>query len=174
MADEKKEEQESGGAAARKGGLLDNKVVLLGVIVVVQAVMAIGLTQFVLVPKLAIQNASMAGGSQPAEKEAPAEMGVLVGLEEIIVTLQSDDQVPNYLRINVNLEVEDQAVADQVLARLPQLRDIVILTLSSKRVGDLLTPEGNLTTRAEILRQLASKLPPESLRNIYFSDLVIQ
>jgi flagellar basal body-associated protein FliL len=175
MVDEKTEAQENGAEPkAKSSGLLDNKVVLLGVIVVVQAIMAIGITQFVIVPKLGIQEAAMADGGMPAAAGENEEVGIIVGLEEIIVTLQSDNDVPNYLRINVNLEVEDQAVADEVVARLPQLRDLVILTLSSKRAADLITPEGNLATRAEILRQLAAKLPPNTVRNIYFSDLVLQ
>jgi flagellar FliL protein len=102
------------------------------------------------------------------------DMGIIVGLEEIIVTLQSGGKVANYLRINVNLEVDTQKTVDLVVARLPQLRDCVIVTLSSKSATELSTPEGTQTVRNEIFRRLAEKLPPESLKNIYFSDLVIQ
>jgi len=175
MADETQEAQEGAGSGENKGGLFENKVVLLGVIVVVQAVLAIGLTQFVLVPKLQFQDPSQAfmndAAAQELELEAP---GIMVGLEELIITLQSDDDIPSYLRIAVNLEMVDQSAADQVTLRLPQLRDTVILSLSSKQAGDLITPEGNLAARAEIMRKLAERLPPGSLRNIYFSELVIQ
>jgi flagellar FliL protein len=170
MADENKEA--TAGASAR-GDLLGNKLVLLGFIVVLQVLLAIGLTRFVIVPRLGVQGAAVGGGTSAVAGES-ADSGIIVGLEEIIVTLQSDDEVPSYLRINVNLEVKDQATSDLVVTRLPQLRDVVIRALSAKRAQDLITPDGNLATRAEIMRELAAKLPKDSLRDIYFSDLVIQ
>jgi len=154
--------------------LLDNKVVLLGIIVVLQAIMAIAITQFVIVPRLDLQVAGMSGDQEAENSDLADELGVIVGLEEIIVTLQSNGKVPNYLRINVNLEVDSQKTANQVITRLPQLRDIVILTLSSKSAAELTSSDGTQTLRAEIFRRLAEKLPPNALKNIYFSDLVIQ
>ncbi len=154
--------------------ILDNKVFLLGIIVVIQAIMAIAVTQLVIVPKLGMQAAGLNGDQNSENSDLANEMGVIVGLEEMIVTLQSMGKVPNYLRINVNLEVDSQRTADQVVGRLPQLRDIVIMTLSSKSAAELTTPEGTQALRAEIFRRLAEKLPPNALKNIYFSDLVIQ
>jgi flagellar FliL protein len=156
---------------------LENKVVLLGVIVILQIVMAVAITQFVIVPRMALQQAAApAGGGVSAAGASDAQVasGIIVGLEEIIVTLRGQDKVPNYLRINVNLEVDSQKTADLVRERLPQLRDIVILTLSSMRADDLITPEGNQAVRSELFRRLAEKMPADSLRGIYFSDLVIQ
>ncbi|MFH1844463.1 MAG: flagellar basal body-associated FliL family protein [bacterium] len=175
MADAKQDAQDDAGSGEKKVGLLENKVVLLGVIVVVQAVLAIGLTQFVLVPKLQFQDPALAAMNDAAGQDlVDYEPGIIVGLEELIITLQSDDDIPSYLRIEVNLEVVDQAAADQVMLRLPQLRDTVILALSNKRARELTTPEGNLAARAEIMRKLAEKLPPGALCDIYFSELVIQ
>lgn len=173
MADEKKESPEEGGESRKRINLLDNKAVLLGVVVVVQALMAFAITQFVIVPRLSVQDAAL-GAQETNAEAAENEDGIIVGLEEIIVTLRGEEGRTNYLRINVAVEVTTQKVADLVVSRLPQLRDIVIMTLSSKRAGDLLTPEGNMATRTEIFKRLAEKLPPGSLRNIYFSDLVIQ
>jgi flagellar FliL protein len=155
--------------------LLDNKVILLGMIVALQVIMALAITQLVIVPRLSIQAAQLAGQAMPEPSDAQeSSQGVIVGLEEIIVTLQGNGDAPHYLRINVNLEVDSQKTAALVTERLPQLRDAVILVLSSKKAAELITPEGNLAIRAEIMRKLAEKLPANSLRNIYFSDLVIQ
>jgi flagellar FliL protein len=173
MAEEKNETPEEGSESRKRGSLLDNKAVLLGVVVVVQALMAFAITQFVIVPRLSVQDAALAG-KETGVATAEDKDGIIVGLEEIIVTLRGEEGRTNYLRINVAVEVSDQKVADLVINRLPQLRDIVIMTLSSKRAGDLLTPEGNMATRTEIFKRLAERLPPDSLRNIYFSDLVIQ
>lgn len=174
MAEEKTEtptEKASGGKLA----FLENKAILLGAIVIVQAILAIGLTQFLIVPKLGIQSAD-ASGVQPQEetKEIP-EMGVLVGLEEIIVSLQQDGPgKTRYLRIDINLEVKDQMVAEVVATRLPQLRDLVIMTLSDRTADDLSRPEGKKGLRDEIFRKINEKMPEGTLLNIYFSDLVVQ
>ena len=173
MADEKNDAPEE---SKGKGPLaiFENKAVLLGVIVVVQALVAIGLTQFLIVPKLGVQDADMSG--QPIDEavaEMP-EMGVLVGLEDIIVSLTSTTKKPRYLRININLEVKDAMVAQVVSSRLPQLRDMVIMACSDKTPEELGTPEGKKGLRDEIYRRIDEKMPEGTLMNVYFSDLVVQ
>jgi len=174
MANETNETETTEKAAAKGGGLLENKAVLLGIVVAVQALLAFGLTQFVIVPRLGIQEGAVNASTPAATAGEAPEIGVLVGLEELIVTLQSETKLPRYLRADVNLEVSDQAVADLVAARLPQMRDTVIMVLSSRTPAEIQRPEGKQALRDEIFRRLSEKLPPESLRNIYFSDLVIQ
>ena len=162
-------------AGKSKLAIFENKAVLLGVIVIVQALVAIGLTQFLILPKLGVQDASMAGVESAGDEVAEmAELGVLVGLEEIIVTLAGDTKRPRYLRINVSLEVKDALTAEIVATRLPQLRDIVIMALSNKTADELSYPEGKKGLRDEIFRRVNEKMPEGTLMNIYFADLVVQ
>lgn len=172
MADEKKD-KEGEAKAKSKAAILDNKVILLGGIVVVQAILAIALTQFVIMPRLG-QQAAAASAQTALQTAKTPEIGVLVSLNEVIVTLQSDGAAPRYLRTTVDLEVSDQATANIVAARLPMLRDAVIMTISQRSAAQLITPEGKKGLRDELTRRLADKLPADSLRDIYFSDLVIQ
>lgn len=172
MADEKKDAPEESGGG--KKSLLENKAILLGAIVIVQALVAIGLTQFLIVPKLGIQEADVAGAPKEEKAIEMPELGVLVGLEEIIVTLRSETKKPRYLRININLEVKDQAAAAIITQRLPQLRDIVIMALSDKTPDDLESPEGKKGLRDEIFRRIDERMPAGVLMNVYFSDLVVQ
>jgi len=165
----------SGGHDGREGtgrtSVLDNRAVVLGLIVIVQAVLAVALTQLVIVPRLAPRNAGAAvGGAAPAMPET----GVIVPLKEIIVTLDADAIKPRYLRINVNLEVVDGDVASTVEARIPELRDAVIMALSTRSVADLADAAGKKRLRDEIFRDVAGRLPAGSLMNVYFSDLVVQ
>jgi flagellar FliL protein len=155
-------------------GLLENKAVLLGVIVIVQALVAIGLTQYVLVPKLAVHQAGVGGESIDELAADVPQRGVMVGLEDIIVTLAGDSRRPRYLRININLEVKDKITAESVKIRLPQMRDVVIMTLTEKSVEDLSRPGGKMNLRAEIFRRLDESILGGKLMNVYFSDLVIQ
>ncbi len=159
--------------AGRKG-LLENKAVLLGVIVIVQALVAFGLTQYVLIPKLAVQEAGVGGESVIQLTAEVPQRGVMVGLEDIIVTLAGDSRRPRYLRININLEVKDKLTAEAVRVRLAEMRDVVIMTLSEKSVEDLSKPGGKMNLRAEIFRRLDESISGGKLMNVYFSDLVIQ
>jgi flagellar FliL protein len=173
MADKNPEVVEEEGKS--KLAIFENKAILLGVIVIVQAVVAIGLTQFVIVPRLGVQSADMVDAQPADESEAEMpEMGVLLGLEEIIVTLAGDAKRPRYLRISVNIELKDQMTADVVATRLPQLRDIVIMVLSEKTAAELSLPEGKKGLRDEIFRRIDEKMPKGILMTIYFSDLVVQ
>ncbi|MBK6898143.1 MAG: flagellar basal body-associated FliL family protein [bacterium] len=184
------------------GKPLDNKLVLLAIIIVVQAALAVGVTQFVIVPKL-----QHLGGGDPAAlaaadgeeghgTAAKAEgkgksgghgksgkhgeggtlsgRGALVGLKEVTVSLRTDGPVTSYLRISVDLEVPDQEKVLLVEERLPHLRDIVIASLSNKFAADLRTLEGKEALKTELLRKLGEALPEAGLMNIYFSDLVVQ
>lgn len=173
MADEKKEETETGEGGS-KFKFFENKAIVLGAIVVVQIVLAIGLTQFLIVPKLGVSDADLGTATPEIEEMAMPEMGVLVGLQEIIVTLKSDPKRPRYLKIDINLEVSDGLVAEVVSGRLPQLRDMVIMALSDKSAEDLSSPEGKKGLRDEIFRKIDSKMPAGALMNVYFSDLVVQ
>ena len=177
MAEGKKEAAEEKAAAKPKLNLLENKAVVLGAIVVVQALVAVALTQFVIVPRLGVQAAD-AGGQAAIEAEEKAaeapQLGVLVDLKEIIVTLAGESARPRYLRISVSLEVKDQVTATVVGGRLAQLRDIVIMVLSDKTAEVLTTPDGKKGLRDEIFRRVAEKMPEGTLMNVYFSDLVVQ
>lgn len=202
MADKQKDgDQEKAAPKAKaKPNLLENKAVVLGAIVIAQAAVAIGLTQFLIVPKLGVGTAD-AGGHAVAEahgEKAPGEAKhekkdkkeekkggghggaegggatTLADLQEIVVTLAGDSARPRYLRLGISLEMSDAAYVAEVEARRPQLRDAVIMALSDKTAAMLGTPDGKKRLREEIHRRAAEKLPEGALLNVYFSDLVVQ
>jgi flagellar basal body-associated protein FliL len=192
MADEKKNAAEKPAPAAAKKSLLDNKVVLLGGIVVIQALLAIGLTQFLIMPKLHTQTAGV-GHAEVAEPAGGEESGgggggghggghgkkeaaggsQLVSLDEVIVTLQSDGGQARFVRTTVNVEVGAELV-EHIASRKAELRDVVIMIVSQHTAAELITPEGKKALRAELTHKLAEKVGHGALKGIYFSDLVIQ
>jgi flagellar FliL protein len=171
MADEKKAPEDAG--EQKKPGLLENKVVVLGAVVALQLVLAVVLTTVVIVPRLGGEPATASAVETPAVEDEP--LGQLLSLGEIIVTLQPDQSgSARYLRINVDLELRDAAAVEMATARLPILRDTVIMTLSNRSAADLNRPEGMKGLRDELMRRLDERLPGQILRHLYFSDLVIQ
>jgi len=180
MAQEKQEKPdkkdgEKAAGGANKLAFLENKVLLLGGVVVVQAILAIAITQFVIVPRLGQSAASVAGGH--AEEAAVAEEhaeGVLVSLEEIIASLRSEGSGKNYVRTTISVEVKDHEAAKVVEERLARLRDAVIMTVSQRTAAELASPEGTRALREDLMERLREHVPDDALLNIYFSDLVVQ
>ncbi|MCP4145480.1 MAG: flagellar basal body-associated FliL family protein [bacterium] len=156
-------------APVAKKGILDNKLVLFGIIIVLQLVMAIVLIEFVVSPKLQATAEEIPESTQEMVQE-----GVLVDLEEMVITLNDRATTPGFLRINVNLEVTDQKVADSATEKLPKLRDAVILTLSGRSSQEMRSIQGKEIVKSEIFKKMQNILPTESLMGVYFSDLVIQ
>jgi len=169
MADETTQEA---AAAPKKPGLLENKVIVLGGVVALQLVLAVVLTTVVILPQM---GASQAGSMEdPVSMETAEEIGMLLTLGEIIVTLDGQGKSARYLRITVDLELVDQAASDLAAERLPVLRDTVIMCLTERTADELNRPEGMKGLRDELMRRLDERLPANMLRHIYFSDLVIQ
>jgi flagellar protein FliL len=152
-----------------KKSIFDNKIMLFGIIIVLQLIMAIVLVQFVITPKLK----AIAEGSSEITEEVVQE-GVLIDLQEMVITLNDRGDSPGFLRIKVNLEVVDKKVANIATQKLPKLRDVVILALSSKSSREIRSVEGKEILKSEIFQKVQNILPAESLIGIYFSDLVIQ
>lgn len=173
MAEDKKDAP--GPKKAGKLPLLENKVVLLGGVVALQLLLAVGLTTLVIMPRVGAGQAALGGEPAASTRTVNDEMGELLSMGEIIVTLRSEGGTPaRFLRITIHLELANQAAAQTAAARMPVLRDTVNMTLAERTAADLNRPEGIKGLRDELMRRLNERLPGEILRHIYFSDLVIQ
>ena len=111
MADE-----EATPEVGNKPGLFENKIVMIALMVVLQGGMAFAAMKFLIQPALepAVAEGELAEGEGEAEAR---QLGVLVSLEEMIVSLNSPDR-PRYLRTNISVEAKDQATADLGVRRI--------------------------------------------------------
>jgi flagellar FliL protein len=99
-------------------------------------------------------------------------------IEPFVVNL-ADPGSRRYLRVNLTLELKKPEEAEPLLeARMPQMRDTVLLLLSSKTTDQLLAPEGKITLRQELIEQinkvLKTKKLKRSVKNLYFTEFLIQ
>jgi flagellar protein FliL len=101
-----------------------------------------GAAWFFLVHKSQPQTA--AAEAKPKHDSAP----VFVTLEPFVVNLSGD--VQHYLQVGIDLRVVDTHVIDQIKVHLPEIRNGVLLLLSSKSVEDLSSVEQKNRLRAEI------------------------
>jgi flagellar FliL protein len=95
-----------------------------------------------------------AGTAEAKPKHANAP--IFVTLEPFVVNLSGD--VQHYLQVGIDLRVVDNHVNDQIKAHLPEIRNAVLLLLSSQTIETLSTIEQKNQLRAEILEAVNKPL----------------
>ncbi len=101
------------------------------------------------------------------------EVGIQYDLGSFIVNL-ADKDADRYLKISIVLEVQDEKVKMEVEKRLPQIKDVITTLLFTKTSEDLKTPEGLERLKEEILKRVNAILPIGGVKNVYFTEFVIQ
>ncbi|MCI4453686.1 MAG: flagellar basal body-associated FliL family protein [Thermodesulfobacterium sp.] len=153
MAEEKVEE--------KKGG---KKILfLIPILLLVLAVAGGGVYFFLL-------NKSKKEGE---EKISPSHVGVMVDLGVFTVNL-ADKGTDAYARVAITLELSNEKVKQEVDKRMPIIKDAIIDVISSKTSDFVRTPEGREALRLELIRRLNIILVEGGVRNIYFTEFVVQ
>ena len=86
--------------------------------------------------------------AEHAETVAVSTPPVFFTLDPFVVNLAGE--VQHYLQVGIDLKIADEHVKDQIKAHLPEIRNGVLLLLSSKQVDELASLEGKNQLRAEI------------------------
>lgn len=97
----------------------------------------------------------------------------LFNLEPFIVNLQ-DNSGTRYLKLTVNLELTEGASAADLTAQATQIRDSLIILLSSKSYTDIGSVEGKYLMRDEIVARVNQFLKKGKIKTAYFTEFVIQ
>jgi flagellar protein FliL len=114
------------------------------------------------------------GHGEPAGKGAAgAAPGVVFDLDPFIVNLADAPDI-RYLKMTIKLEVENEGVSANLAARIPQLRDTILVLLSSKDSTSIRSPQGKFQLRDEITQRINGLLPKPGVKTAYFTDFVVQ
>lgn len=105
--------------------------------------------------------------------KAPASNGSLVSLDPFIVNLQ-DNSGTRYLKLNINLELATGSSGYEIEDLKPQIRDSLIILLSSKSYSDIGTVEGKYQLRDEIVARVNQFLGKSKVKTAFFTEFVIQ
>lgn len=106
--------------------------------------------------------------------EIPKVVTVL-HLETFVVNMTDDQRA--FLRIGIDLglakpaEKSKEAGAGEPTALV---RDTVLGVLMAKRADDLVTAEGKLKLKEELLRSLQERAPDLNAREVYFTEFLLQ
>ncbi|GAO37483.1 flagellar basal body protein FliL [Sulfuricella sp. T08] len=117
--------------------------------------------------------------AKPAEhKEEKQQPPVFVTLETFTVNLQADGGGEHYLQVGIDLKVTDPVVVELVKLHMPEVRNGVLLLLSSKSAEQIASLEGKQKLSAEIQEQvnkpLNAKISGKGVTGVFFTSFVIQ
>lgn len=119
----------------------------------------------------------MQAKDNPAAPSKP-KLPVFVNLETFTVNLQPEHS-EQHLQTNLTLKVEDAGAVDAIKLHMPEVRNRILLLLSNKTAGQLMTVEGKRKLAqeltAEINQQFAErKAGGQVAESVLFTSFVIQ
>jgi flagellar FliL protein len=104
---------------------------------------------------------------------APQKLGVMYNLGSFLVNL-ADKNANTYAKVSITLELSNEKVQQEVVKRLPIIKDAVINLLSSKTYDEIRTPEGKEELRLELIKRINAILVTGGVQNIYFTQFIVQ
>lgn len=146
------------------------KMLIIGIVVAVLAIGG-GVAAY-----LMLQHKPAAGAKHEEAKEE-AKAPVFVPLETFTVNLQADPD-EQYLQVDMTLQVSEEKDTEIIKLHMPELRNRILLLLSSKKSSEVASMEGKQMLSDEIIKQV--KLPfagsknTQKLTGVFFTSFVIQ
>lgn len=102
--------------------------------------------------------------------ENEVALGAMFPLESFVVNLAGG----GFIRIHIQLEFAGRTIPKRFMARLVPIRDTLIALLSSRRRSDLLNRDGKEDLKGDIITLINEMLGKEDVKNVYFTNFVIQ
>lgn len=85
------------------------------------------------------------------------------------------DGIPRRLiRVELSLEMMDEEGYEEVIGMAPQARDSIMRILATKSFNELETVQGKLHLKNQIVATLNAALDRGVVKNVYFSEMVVQ
>ena len=189
MAEKENESKEK----ATEGGTekKSSKMLLIVIIAVLVLILVIGGVIIALMSGGGEEAASSSNKEASAHSDAPAEehasseksgahgeeslseVGIMFPMEMFTVNLLSESG-RRYLKVEMNLELEGEELAIELESKKPVLRDVIIRILSGKSLEEVSTIKGKEAVKEEILSDLNGRLKDGKIKNVYFTDFVVQ
>lgn len=170
--DEKKGEAEKKEEAQPK----KKKTLLIAIIAVVIIGIGAGVFLFMNGRSGAKQAEGHAQGPAEASEEdshgGAQARGSVFNLDPFIVNLQ-DNSGTRYLKLTINLELSGTD-SMELVNQTSQIRDALIILLSSKSYSDIGSVEGKYQMRDEIVARVNQFLTKTKVKTAYFTEFVIQ
>ena len=109
--------------------------------------------------------------TQVEEKAAPEDVGKVIPLETFVVNL-AGSKGRKVLKVNMELEVKGLEVEKEIENRKAQIRDFIIIILSSKSYEEVSVKDGRESLKTEIKDNINSFLSKGKILNVYITEFI--
>lgn len=100
-------------------------------------------------------------------------IGPMFPMTQFVVNLLSESG-NRYLKVVVDLELSDAKLIPEMNNKKSLIRDIIIRTFSSKTFEEISTLKGKDKLKDEVLDKINESLSDGQVKNVYFTDFVVQ
>ncbi len=115
------------------------------------------------------------GGGGEGEGAAAAEMAGPQNIEfKPFIANLGDGGGKRFLKLTMSVEAETLELAAEINQKMPQFRDLILMLLSSLSYDDISTLDGKMRLRNQMLNRINTQLSSGKVKNIYFSEFVVQ
>lgn len=165
-ADEEKPKAKSGGGIVGKAlgfftGMSKKQMMIYGGAAVVVVGLVFGAMK-------------MFGGKHDEAAVPQMPKGVYHELPEMVVNLSATNERPQYLRVKITLEVDNDEVVKALKPVLPRVIDTFQVHLRELRSVDLEGSAGLFRLREELTRRVNHAIAPQKIRAVLFKEIVVQ
>jgi len=174
MAEEKENKEVEEAEEKKSGG--GSKLLLIVIIILLLLLLVIGgvVAYFLLSNNNTDQQQPQQQKIEKKHKVSDlADIGPIYPLDPFTVNLVSAN-ADRYLKCKIDLELDSPDLQKEIDKKLPAIRDMIIQILSSKTVEEIQTAKGKEKLKEEIKRKINSILTTGQIRNVYFTQFVIQ
>ncbi len=179
---ENPEAEAAGGAHSSPGGGSGGKPILFIALSVINMVVVAGVGGMIYLGRLkeaknptiehVVQGEAEAQHAEAADAEKDQNfIGKVIPLETFVVNL-AGSRGRRIAKINIELELEGDRVYEEIDKRKAQVRDIILILLSSKTFEQVGTREGKDSLRDEIRDTVNAFLTKGKIRRVYFTDFI--
>ncbi len=99
------------------------------------------------------------------------EAGHIYSLKTFVVNLAGERR---YLKTTISLELDSEKAVEEVEKKLPRIRDNILMILGNESFKTISTLQGKDNLRKRIAGKLNSFLAGGKIRNVYFTEFIIQ
>jgi flagellar protein FliL len=105
--------------------------------------------------------------------QAKPKEKITYDMDTFLVNL-SDPGGKRYLKVTMKVVLSDALTMKELTARGHELRDAILMLLSSKKFDDIATLAGKTTLKHEAIAQLNRRLTKGLVEEVYFTEFLVQ
>lgn len=187
MADaaKKLEESPKDSAGMDSGPTKDRKPLVLMILIIVNSLALLGVgaglymysqaTRQALKQENEISDsaADTAAHGEDKKETAAKDEAKMVPLESFIINLNGNEGY-KFMKITMSLEVDSTATQEEIMKRQAQVRDTIVVLLTSKSYGEVAGENGQQKLKEELIDTVNSFLVKGKIRKILFTDFLFQ